>query len=85
MAEKIGDQVSDACGTPLVLRRGRYGFFLGCSRFPKCRYTVPVKKDGTIAWEKAKGKLCAEKGGGEPEKKKKTSGKKTRKRTTKSK
>lgn len=85
MAAKIGDQASDACGTPLVLRRGRYGFFLGCSRFPKCRYTVPVKKDGTIAWEKAKGELCAEKGGGATEKKPaKKVGKKGRKRTSRS-
>lgn len=60
MAEKIGDQVSDVCGTPLVVRRGRYGFFLGCSRYPKCKYTVPIKKDGSIAWGKAKKDLCAE-------------------------
>jgi DNA topoisomerase-1 len=72
MAAKIGAQVSDVCGTPLILRRGRFGLFLGCSRFPKCRYTVPVKKDGTISWEKAKKQFCAEMGVGEPEKPKKT-------------
>lgn len=27
------------CGSPLVRRKGRYGEFLGCSGFPRCRYT----------------------------------------------
>lgn len=27
------------CGNPLVVRKGQYGDFYGCSKFPKCRYT----------------------------------------------
>lgn len=27
------------CKTPLVLRKGKYGSFYGCSNYPKCRYT----------------------------------------------
>ena len=27
------------CKTPLVLRKGKYGDFYGCSNYPKCRYT----------------------------------------------
>ena len=27
------------CGGKLVLRKGRYGAFYGCSNFPECRYT----------------------------------------------
>ncbi len=38
------------CKSPLVLRKSIYGQFLGCSSFPKCRYTEklkngPVKED----------------------------------------
>ena len=29
------------CGSPLVIRWGRHGKFIGCSNFPKCRYTEP--------------------------------------------
>jgi len=29
------------CGAPLIIRRGRFGKFIGCSTFPKCRYTEP--------------------------------------------
>ncbi|HFC97316.1 MAG TPA: type I DNA topoisomerase [Thermosulfurimonas dismutans] len=30
------------CGGDLVLRRGRFGEFLACARYPECRYTRPV-------------------------------------------
>ncbi len=30
------------CGNPLVFREGRYGRFIGCSTFPKCRYTEQI-------------------------------------------
>lgn len=31
------------CGNELVLRRGKYGQFWGCSTYPKCRFTRPEK------------------------------------------
>ena len=31
------------CGNALLLRKGRYGPFLGCSNYPKCKYTRDVK------------------------------------------
>jgi len=27
------------CGAPMKLRPGRRGYFLGCSKYPKCRGT----------------------------------------------
>jgi len=30
------------CGNPLVFREGRFGRFIGCSTFPKCRHTEQV-------------------------------------------
>ncbi len=30
------------CGAPLVLRKGRYGEFVSCSAFPKCKYTKNI-------------------------------------------
>lgn len=35
------------CGSELVLRKGRYGEFISCSNFPKCKYTKNT--DGTEA------------------------------------
>lgn len=31
------------CGNNLVLRRGNYGQFWGCSTYPKCKFTRPAK------------------------------------------
>jgi DNA topoisomerase-1 len=33
------------CGSPLVIRKGRFGEFIACSAFPKCRYTRPLEKE----------------------------------------
>ena len=32
------------CDSDLVVRKGRYGKFYGCSSYPKCRFTMPYKK-----------------------------------------
>ena len=31
------------CGAPLVRKNGKYGAFLGCSNYPKCRYTRQIR------------------------------------------
>ena len=30
------------CGGELVRRNGKYGEFIGCSNFPRCRYTQKI-------------------------------------------
>lgn len=44
------------CGSPLVVRVGRFGEFVACSSYPKCRY---VKKENKQV-EYADGKTCPE-------------------------
>jgi len=34
---KVG-RVCPKCGSPLVMKKGRFGDFIGCSNFPKCNY-----------------------------------------------
>jgi DNA topoisomerase-1 len=38
------DQVCPNCGKPLVKRKGRFGEFLGCSGYPKCKTIVNLQK-----------------------------------------
>src|SRR5690606_22827424 len=40
-AEEVG-RACPQCGKPLLYRHGRYGRFIGCSNFPKCRYTEQI-------------------------------------------
>jgi DNA topoisomerase-1 len=39
------------CGEPLVFRRGRYGKFIGCSGWPKCRYMASIPLPGVTCPE----------------------------------
>ena len=41
--EPIGEDCPE-CGAPLVRRKGRFGEFIACSAFPKCRYSRPILK-----------------------------------------
>ena len=38
------DEVCPNCGMPMVIRMGRFGKFMACSGFPKCRTTKPLAK-----------------------------------------
>lgn len=38
--KKIKAGTCPKCGGELVLRKGKYGKFYGCSNYPKCRFTV---------------------------------------------
>ena len=35
------------CGGQLVIRLSKYGKFLACSNFPKCRYTESLRNDSS--------------------------------------
>lgn len=38
----IYNGICPKCGGYLVEREGRYGFFLGCSNYPRCKFTTPI-------------------------------------------
>ena len=38
------DIICEKCGHKMLLREGRYGKFLGCSNFPKCRNIMPYNE-----------------------------------------
>jgi len=35
------DEVCEECGSPMVVKYGRYGKFLACSSYPECKNTKP--------------------------------------------
>ena len=40
--ETISHGKCPRCGGNLILRKGRYGEFYGCSNYPKCRFTADL-------------------------------------------
>ncbi len=45
MAKPIGRNCPK-CGSELLMRSGRYGDFIACSGFPKCKYTEQIDEEG---------------------------------------
>lgn len=51
------------CGAELVKRKGRFGEFIACSAFPKCKYTEQIKSDKEAKKEETKTEEICEKCG----------------------
>ena len=47
------DYVCDKCGANMVIKAGRYGKFLACPNYPKCKNTKNLDESGNIAEPKA--------------------------------
>jgi DNA topoisomerase-1 len=59
-AKPIG-RVCPECGSELLLRKGRFGEFIACSAYPKCKYTEQINEDGTSSPNKKEEELVGEK------------------------
>ena len=38
------EKICPECGSKLVVKHGKYGFFLGCSNYPKCHHIEKINK-----------------------------------------
>ena len=56
------DMICDLCGSPMVLRPGRYGSFYACEHYPECRFTKPLLREIGVDCPKCKGKLIQKRG-----------------------
>jgi DNA topoisomerase-1 len=44
LPDQASKEICDKCGAPMVIKTGRYGPFLACSAFPKCRNIKSLKE-----------------------------------------
>jgi ssDNA-binding Zn-finger/Zn-ribbon topoisomerase 1 len=66
LEEKTKDERCPICGKPMKVRRGRFGFFLGCVDYPTCKgvskiwdrtgFKCPHCKTGDIVLKKSRGR-----------------------------
>ena len=42
LQDETTDEVCEKCGSPMVIKQGRYGAFIACSGYPKCKNTRSV-------------------------------------------
>jgi DNA topoisomerase-1 len=55
---KVSDVMCKECGKPMVERWSKTGKFLGCSGFPKCKFTMPLNEAGEPAPPQETGEKC---------------------------
>ncbi len=62
--EVVEGRTCPKCDSPLIIRQGRYGKFIGCSAYPKCKFIEPLEKPadtGVVCPECKKGTLVQRK------------------------
>ena len=42
LQKEFKDEKCEKCGSPMVIKKGRFGEFLACSAYPKCKTTRPL-------------------------------------------
>ena len=46
LKEQYKGEKCDKCGSDMIVRSGKFGYFLGCSAYPKCKNLKNINKDG---------------------------------------
>ena len=59
LTEEKSNEVCEKCGSPMVIKFGRYGKFLACSNYPDCKNVKKLGSQGKA--QKAEPELLAEK------------------------
>lgn len=39
---EVTDEKCDKCGSGLIIKNGRFGKFMACSKYPECKFTKPI-------------------------------------------
>jgi DNA topoisomerase-1 len=60
-AEKTGE-ICEKCGGEMLKRRGRYGEFIACANYPKCKNTRQILKPIGVPCPKCGGQIVAKNG-----------------------
>ncbi len=61
IATEETDQKCPECKSPLVIRHGKFGKFLSCSKFPDCKFTKTLVEETNILCPKDGGKVIVRK------------------------
>jgi DNA topoisomerase-1 len=63
VTHEVIDESCPKCGSPLSIRLGRHGRFVGCTAYPQCDYTRNLDEDKAAEPEVVQGRACPECGG----------------------
>jgi DNA topoisomerase-1 len=60
---ELSNEKCEKCGSPMIVKYGKYGKYLACSAFPKCKNTKPILDEETKKIVEASNEKCPECGG----------------------
>lgn len=60
---QLTDEKCEKCGSPMIIKYGKYGKYLACSAFPKCKNTKPILDEETKKIVENNNEKCPECGG----------------------
>lgn len=52
-------EMCETCGSPMALKRGRFGKFLACTKYPSCRFTKPLPGEKAPAAPEPTDEICS--------------------------
>ena len=52
------DEVCEKCGEPMAIKTGRFGRFMACTGYPKCRNTKDLGENSSAPFEEATDEVC---------------------------
>jgi DNA topoisomerase I len=60
----LTEEKCEKCGANMVIREGRYGKFLSCSKYPKCKFIKPIGTGVKCPQEGCEGEILPRRGRG---------------------
>lgn len=48
ITETATDEICEKCGSPMVIKLGRFGKFMACTNYPDCKNTKPLNGNGEV-------------------------------------
>lgn len=58
LADEMSDEVCEKCGSPMIIRTGKYGKYLACSNYPNCSNIRSLKQTAPPKETDIKCELC---------------------------
>jgi len=58
LTEEATSEICEKCGSPMIIKLGRFGKFLACSNFPTCRNTKQINSNGEVEAPETTDEVC---------------------------
>ena len=58
LTEEATDQKCEKCGSPMIIKMGRFGKFMACNNYPDCKNTKQINEKGEVEEPETTNEVC---------------------------